>query len=162
MRDFSKVSPSLWRSKKFRILPSDDARYMYLYLLTNQHQNSAGAYQLPPAYAAYDLGWDLERYLATLGQMVDAGLVEVDGETDEILIANWFKHNPPMNPKHRIGTISVLNRLESKRLHEIGVANLELISPDQKPHPDDENQTFSTPESREVFTAFKKRNGKAV
>ena len=47
MREFSKVSPAVWQSERFHSLPSDDGRYVHLYLLTNDHQNSAGCYRLP-------------------------------------------------------------------------------------------------------------------
>ena len=48
---FSKISPAVWQSLHFNGLPSDDGDYLYLYLLTNRHQNSAGCYRLPDGCA---------------------------------------------------------------------------------------------------------------
>ena len=61
MRTFSKISPKLWRSPRFRSLESGDERLLYLYVLTCEHQSSAGCFRLPDAYAASDLGWTEER-----------------------------------------------------------------------------------------------------
>ena len=62
MRDYSKVSPKLWRSPRYRSLESGDARLLYLYFLTCEHQSSAGCFRLPVAYAASDLGWTENRF----------------------------------------------------------------------------------------------------
>ena len=75
MRDFSKISPALWQSKRFNTLPSDDGRYLYLYLLTNGHQTSAGAYRLPDGYATNDLRWELSRYVKARHELISADLI---------------------------------------------------------------------------------------
>ena len=54
-RDFFKVSPNLWSSRKFRGLPDDQCRLLYLYLLTCKHANSCGCFELPVAYIAFML-----------------------------------------------------------------------------------------------------------
>ena len=135
MREFSKISPAVWRSKRFFTLPSDDAKFAYLYLLTCEHQNSAGAFRLPTGYAVEDLGWTPERFLAAIEGLTNAGMVLRDEETAEMVIANWFKHNPPMNPKHRIGIVQTLERLESADLHETALERLEEVSPDPDAEP---------------------------
>ena len=38
MRDFSKISPDVWQSERFRALPSDEARYLFLYLMTTSEE----------------------------------------------------------------------------------------------------------------------------
>ena len=69
MREYSKVSPNVWHSSRFNSLPSDDARYVFLYLATSMHQTSAGACLLPEAYAAADLKWPVERYRKALAEL---------------------------------------------------------------------------------------------
>lgn len=131
MREFSKISPSLWHSKRFQNLHLDDAKFVYLFLLTCEHQNSAGTYRLPAGYACHDLGWNIERYSNALAELENADLVVVDINTDEILIRRWFKHNPPMNPKHRIGIVGVLERLDSELIYQAGLDELDAISPEK-------------------------------
>jgi hypothetical protein len=116
MRDFSKVSPLIWESVRFRNLPDDDARLLYLYFLTNSHQNSVGCYKLPAAYACADMSWDEPRYQAALTALVTAELIETDGATREILIPRWFKHNPPTNAKHMLGSSRLVDKIESPAL----------------------------------------------
>jgi len=163
-RDFSKVSPAFWRSKKFRGLPTDQARLVYVYMLTSEHQTSAGAYRLPPAYAADDLGWPVDMFKTAMDQVEDASLIVCDSETDEILITNWFKHNRPMNHKHRKGIVSTFERLESDELRELGLTNLESVSPDPDATDNSESGkvlTYQPPDfSRAALDdAIKRKNG---
>ena len=83
MRDFAKISCSIWHSRKFRSLPNDDCRLVYLYLHTNPHVNSLGCYVLPFGYAIADLGWnDMEtdpiRYRDCIEALCDYGLIGFD------------------------------------------------------------------------------------
>src|SRR5262245_38681348 len=75
MREFSKISPAVWHSPRFNSLPSDDGRYLYLYLLSSPHQTSAGAYHLPEGYACADLGWSQKRYREARETLIEADLI---------------------------------------------------------------------------------------
>jgi hypothetical protein len=127
MREYTKTSPAIWQSTRFRSLPVDDDRFCFVYLLTNQHQNSAGCYALPPGYAATDLRWTPEKYRLSLAAQVSAGLIQVDPETDEVLIERWFLHNPPMNEKHRLGTERAIMRIKSPVLRAAALASLQNV-----------------------------------
>lgn len=118
MREFSKISPALWQSKRFNSLPSDDGRYLYLYLLTSGHQTSAGCYHLPDGYATNDLRWELSRYLKARQELDSADLVMFDETESVIMITRWFKHNPPMSESHFIGIERILERLPSRLIWE--------------------------------------------
>lgn len=118
MRDWSKISPDVWSSKRFLSLASSDARLVHLYFLTCSHQNSIGCYRLPDEYAAADLGWTVERYREARDMVLEIGLAEYDDETEELLVLGWLKHNPPMNPKHEQGNTSKMERVRSERLLE--------------------------------------------
>ncbi len=125
MRDFSKVSPRLWESERFRELESDADRLAYLYLLSNTHQNSIGCYRLPPPYACADLCWDPPKYEASEQALVEGGLISVDDHSREILILRWFKHNPPTNPKHYQGAVRQVKKIQSDTLREVASAELQ-------------------------------------
>ena len=124
MRDFSKISPALWHSPRFNSLPSDDGRYLYLYFLTCEHQNSAGCYRLPDGYACDDLRWSVERYASARKQLVEAGLIGFDESCSVLMIARWYKHNPPMNEKHFIGIERILEKLPSGAIREAALIAL--------------------------------------
>jgi hypothetical protein len=127
MRGYSKISPALWDSERFTSLPSDDGRYLYLYLLTSRHQTSAGAYRLPDGYASTDLRWTEERYAEARKLLVDADLIRFDSQTSVVMITRWFKHNPPMNASHLKSIEGELGRLSSLLLAEAAHSDLQLI-----------------------------------
>ena len=113
MRDFSKISPTVWQSERFNSL-SDKSKLVYLYLLTNGHQTRAGCYWLPEGYACSDLRWPVDRYQKALKALVAADLVRWDESAKVIGITRWFKHNPPVSPDHLIGVERELARLPSE------------------------------------------------
>lgn len=124
-RDFNKVAPTIWQAASFKALPSDDHRYLCLYLMTCPHQNSAGCFTLPDGYACVDLGgWTTDKYRETLKALVDADLVEVDHETSEVRIKDWFRENCPMNDSHRKGTLRIIAAIKSTTLKDATQAAL--------------------------------------
>jgi hypothetical protein len=124
MREFSKISPALWHSQRFNTLPSDDGRYLYLYFLTCEHQNSAGCYRLPDGYACHDLQWQQERYHNARSHLLEAELIGFDDACSVVMICRWFKHNPPMNEKHLIGIERVLEKLPSVTIQKAAQEDL--------------------------------------
>ncbi|MCC0035339.1 MAG: hypothetical protein H6887_08780 [Hoeflea sp.] len=116
-REFSKISPTVWRSGRFNGLDSD-AMVLHLYFMTCEHQNSAGCFRLPDGYACADLGWELGNYIRCRNQIIKAGLVSFDTESSEVFVHRWFKHNPPMNDKHAQGTCHIIQRIESDDIRE--------------------------------------------
>lgn len=116
MRDFSKVAPNVWKSRKFWALPDDAARYAYLYLLTSPHANSVGCFDLPALYACADLRWVSEAYTKALDSLIGVGLIEFDSLENTIRITNWMSFNEPTNPKHAHGMLTQLNQASSNAL----------------------------------------------
>lgn len=116
MRDFSKVAPSIWRSRKFWLLPDDSARFVYLYLLTNPHANSAGCYSLPALYACADLQWSHEAYLKAIDSLTVVDLIEFDDAENTVRVVNWMTFNEPTNPKHALGILIQLSQAPSLTL----------------------------------------------
>lgn len=117
-REFTKVSPNLWRSTRFRKLATSDAQLLYLYFLTCDHQNSTGCFRLPNGYACADLGWEEERYVNARECLVGGDMVSFDDGADLIYVHRWFKHSPPMNDKHAVGTFKLISEIESDDIRE--------------------------------------------
>lgn len=118
MRDFSKVSPSVWRSKKFRKLAEDVSKLVYLYLLTCPHGNSAGCFDLDPAYACTDLGIDEKAYRKAINSLCKVSLIEFDDDENTVFLVNWATFNEPTNPKHAMGLLAKLDSASSPRLKQ--------------------------------------------
>jgi len=118
MRDFSKVSPKLWRSPRFRSLASADAKLLYVFALTCEHQSSAGCCRIPDSYAAADLGWTIQRLVEARSALIAAELLVHDPATEEYFVPRWYRHNPPTNTKHRIGIERLISELDSDHVRE--------------------------------------------
>lgn len=116
-QDFTKVSPAVWRSKRFLAL-DDAGKVLYLYSLTCEHQNSTGCFRLPDAYASADLQWSIEKYRQYRDGLVSADLLAVDVENSMIYVCRWFKHCPPTNNNHAKGIAKQIGRIESDALRE--------------------------------------------
>lgn len=116
-RQFHKVSPAVWRSRRFNSLP-DDARVLWFYFATGPHQTSAGCSRIPPAYASADLGWSQDRYEKGKAELVVADLIVADDETNEVYVCRWFQHCAPTNAKHAAGIASNIYALDSDGIRE--------------------------------------------
>lgn len=123
-RTFTKVSPSVWQSPRFRAL-STEHRLVYVYFLTCGHINSAGCFYLPDGYAVTDLGIALEAYIEARASLIDSGLIDYDEATHLVRILRWFQHNPPMNQKHAIGIRQLLEKITCERLQNDALAEFE-------------------------------------
>jgi hypothetical protein len=113
---FTMVTPSVWRSGRFRQMPNDSARLLFMYLLSNPHQNSIGAYRLPDGYALADLGWESEKYEAARTALITADMAVYDPDTEEVMVRRWFQNCPPQNEKHEIGMRRMVEMIESDEI----------------------------------------------
>lgn len=153
MRKFSMVSPKLWDSPRFHALGSDDARYLYVYLLTCKHQTTAGAFSLPIAYGAADLRWSVDRLAKALQQLVDGGMIVHDPETQEIFVLRWFRHNTVAKGKHRQGVERIICELDSDRVREAAEADLIDLDGPKPDGADDYNNPIPDPPGRHPLTS---------
>lgn len=127
-REFSKVSSAIWHSKRFLALSNDRARLLLLYLISNSHQNSSGAYRLPVGYALADLGWSVEEYRCHLDELSEACLIAYDEATEEVYVTGWFKVCPPQNEKHATGTMTRINDIESEAVRTVALGEFKEAS----------------------------------
>ena len=113
MSRYTTVESIIWHDEKFRSLP-EDARMLFLYLLTSPHSNMLGIFYLPKLYACSDLQWDPERYQRGIDTLCDTLLIEVD--KDIVWIKNYLKHNPIKGPKQITGAANRLMTLPDTKL----------------------------------------------
>lgn len=116
-RLFTKVSPEIWTSRRFRGVESS-TRCAFLYLLTNAHIDSTGCYRLPVAYGCSDFGIDEPAFLSCLKQLILADMISHDADAEYVLIKRWFRHNPLTNLDHAEGTRRLISLIESDALRQ--------------------------------------------
>jgi hypothetical protein len=120
-RDWSKLSPEIWRSPRFQSLGQVGAGLLWHYYVAGPHANSSGCSCIPDGYAVADFssfGWatkDLSKYRKLL---VDAELISFDPKTNEVYVNRWFVHNPPTNPSHAKGAMKLISKIASDPLRE--------------------------------------------
>jgi hypothetical protein len=136
---FSKVSPAVWRSRRFTGLSNTEAKLLYLYFVTSEHQTSIGAYSIPTGYALADLGWQAPAYEAARAELVRAGLIVFDDEAETVYVERWFKHSPPMNVKHLQGCQRLIGELDSAMIQDKVQADLDAVEANRSPIPDAPN-----------------------
>lgn len=110
MREFVKISTTIWDSRKFAKI-DDDARLAYFYLQTCKSINSVGCFVLKEGYAIADLGWTAKRYGNAIDTLCKACLIAIDRDEDMVRIVNYMAFNPFMNPKHASGAIKIAEAL---------------------------------------------------
>jgi hypothetical protein len=136
MREFSKISPRIWRDKQFLSLTSSDAKLALFYFIASEHQNSSGCCRILDGYASADLGWEVDRYLSSRQELVRAGSIHFDDETSELFIDGWFQTNPPMNPKHGQFISRRISEVESDRIREVAESAFVECEETKRPPPE--------------------------
>lgn len=96
MRDFGIVRTRFWEWAKRKRLSSAE-RELALYLLTCPHGNSVGCFRLPAAYAADDLGWDVETVRQTVSKLFRIGFLKHEKASGWTWLPGYLEHNPIPN-----------------------------------------------------------------
>lgn len=79
MRDYAAIPLDLFSRPNWRLLRGDcEAMAVGLYLWSCGHSNMLGAYRLPPAYVAEDLGLDLDVTRRAILRLAQAGACVYD------------------------------------------------------------------------------------
>lgn len=105
-RSFGAVPCRLWRSPTFKRL-SQSAKLLYLYLLTSEHANALGAYRLPVAYAAADIGMAGDEIEHAHVELEQAGMAA--RREDWVIVHGRLRDDPPPNPKTFMAVCSQFN-----------------------------------------------------
>ena len=114
---YIRIATKFWQDEKARRL-SDDAKLLYLYVLTSPHSNMAGYYVLPKPYVAYDLQWLPERLDKAFAELLRTGLIKYCKQSDVVLIPNFLKYNPMQNQNQAKGAARRVAELPANTLRE--------------------------------------------
>lgn len=114
---YIRIATKFWQDEKARRL-SDDAKLLYLYVLTSPHSNMAGYYVLPKPYVAYDLKWLPERLDKAFNELLHQGVIKYCETSDVVLIPNFFKYNPIQNRNQAVGVAKRVSELPANTLQK--------------------------------------------
>ncbi|EJS45767.1 hypothetical protein ICG_05867 [Bacillus cereus BAG1X1-3] len=94
MAKYRHVQTSFWSDARVSEEMTPEDKYFYLYLMTNEHTNQIGVYQITRKQMAFELGYSIESAKALLDRFMNHhNLVVYNEETREICILNWGKYN---------------------------------------------------------------------
>lgn len=101
---YRRVSNRFWTSPTVRKL-SEDARWLFLYLITCPHNNMLGAFLAPAGYIQADIKWPAKRVLAALKELQTVrkpdgqiGVIIYDEAAEVVLIKDHLFHEGISNP----------------------------------------------------------------
>jgi hypothetical protein len=100
----------VWHDQKFLAL-SDDAKLLFLYIISSPHSNSIGLYRLPKQYIECDLGWDNIRLAIPFGILLAERFILYHDSTQIVFVRNHLKYNPVQNEKHSKACVNIVNAL---------------------------------------------------
>ena len=152
MARYQKIHSQIWQDEKFITL-SQDAKYLFLYILTSPHSNSIGLYVLPKQYILADLEWDMKRLAKPFKELLDKEIILYDETVKIICIKNQLKHNPLENENQTKSIAKIISTLPkssiysnileqlSKRFHEPLREQLAKLIPQPETETETETET---------------------
>ena len=121
MPRYRKIDVRIWNDSKFASL-SNDAKLIFLFLLTSPFTQSIGAVPLDKNTVSRKLNLDSIRYGIGYSELETKGMIKY-AEEGLYWIKNFYKYNPPENPKVVVSWTSLLDLLpECDLLCEIATA----------------------------------------
>lgn len=94
MAKYRHVQTSFWSDARVSEEMTPEDKYFYLYLMTNEHTNQIGVYQITRKQMAFELGYSIESAKALLDRFMNHhDLVVYNEDTRELCILNWGKYN---------------------------------------------------------------------
>lgn len=103
---YNAIAGTFWTDRGVRSL-SDDARNLFLYVLSCPERVTEGLYRFSPALAASRLAWDPERLIVAFDALDKAKMVRLDEDAEVVFVCHGLKYNPPR------GTPSIRGALKS-------------------------------------------------
>lgn len=98
---WSPVTRTMWTDDRFLSLtgPTPNAQTLWIYLLTNPHQIAIpGLMPLGAGAIADGLDWKRRDVEALLGELEEAGMIQICHRPALIFLPNSINHNQPANP----------------------------------------------------------------
>jgi len=96
------IKIEFWKDAWVKTLTQEE-KFFYLYLLTNDHTSASGVYSINPLQISNETGLNIQR-VNELFDRFDTVYhkLHFDFTTFEIYLFNWQKHNPSISPKLRV------------------------------------------------------------
>jgi hypothetical protein len=91
MANYRSLHTKFWSDPDFETL-AYSARYLFIYLLTNEHRNEAGVYTLSTRKMAFEAGMAEQQVREELAALTHAGKVSYDLDTATVWVCNAVRY----------------------------------------------------------------------
>lgn len=142
---YQKIFTHFWHDEKVRRL-SDDAKLLFLYILTSPHSNCVGIFYLPDSYIIGDLMWTPERLREPFRELLREGFLKRSRNGYLVAISNHLKYNSLDNPNQVVSAVKSIETLPTDYIDISGVLE-RLRKPFQKPLRERLAERFAKPET---------------
>ena len=112
------IDTGMWNDSRFEEFTMA-AKYLFVYLLTTPVASLCGCYEIGFRRISTDTGLGRESIEDALGELEEAGVIDTDGETHEVMLVNWPKHNWNRSPKLNRPLADSIDKVKSPRLKQI-------------------------------------------
>ena len=93
MRDYSKVSSTIWTGKTGRAIRGDaQTQIVALYLMTSPHANMIGVYTCPIIYISHETGTPLQGASEGLERLIKAGFCTYEDDSELVWVHEMAKY----------------------------------------------------------------------
>lgn len=99
MSHFRKVNVKIWADAKWRKL-SDDAKLLFLSVLTHPHMTPYGALAAPVDTIAFQLQWKRDRVCKAMDEVISVDMLHEDRDAGLIIAPNFLQYNRPASSKN--------------------------------------------------------------
>ena len=107
---YTKIDDLFWKDAKMKSR-SDDAKMVFLYLLTCPHRTMTGMYHLPIGYASADMGWKPERFAKGFAELFQNGFINHDEGAEVVFVRNYLKYNKIENPNQATAALKSIDNI---------------------------------------------------
>lgn len=108
---YTKVDDLFWKDVKMKSR-SDDAKMVFLYLLTCPHRTMTGMYHLPIGYASADMGWKPERFAKGFAELFQNGFINHDESAEVVFVRNYLRYNKIENPNQAKAALHAIDNIQ--------------------------------------------------
>lgn len=130
------IDTGMWNDSRFEEFTMA-AKYLFVYLLTTPVASLCGCYEIGFRRISTDTGLERESIKEAIGELKEAGVIDTDGETHEVMLVNWPKHNWNRSPKLNRPLADSIDCVKSPRLRQILVEKYQNTRKIPYPYPID-------------------------
>ncbi len=114
MAYYRQIYTTFWTDPKVADEFTPEDKYFYLYLLTNNHTNLCGCYEISKKQISVDTGYNVDTVERLINRLQKIhGVIAYNGETKELFLVNWHKYNWSKSEKLLKGVANEYDNIKS-------------------------------------------------